>query len=215
MRTLASTRCSGSGPVHAPGNCASTRHVPTATSNSRCRFLLSAQRVDAAHDAVELDQLAVPIAGEQFLKRRARRLGHATRAQTGDARALRLSARNRRARAALDGHPIAQAHLEWQARIWTKMPFLGVLHEQQRPGRIDVSDDPFDPHGTSQRGRIADANLGDGGQTVQVPGAGCRVRCRCWCGCRVQGAAGLGAAATTPVSARRPGRAVSPCACGP
>ncbi len=42
--------------------------------------------------------------------------------------------------------------------------FLGVLHEQQRPGGVDVGDDAFDPHGAAERGGIADTNLGDAGQ---------------------------------------------------
>ena len=69
-----------------------------------------------------------------------------------------------------DGYAIAQTRVEAVAGHLDEDALLGVLHEQQRPGRVHVGDDPLDAHGTSQRGRIAAANLGDAGR----PGPGSR-----------------------------------------
>ena len=126
--------------------------------------LALAQRVDAADDAVELDHLAVPIAGEQFLERGSRRLGHAALAKTGHARGIDHRREIARRRAALDGHVVADAHLERQPAHLYENAFLGVLHEQQRPGGVDVGDDAFDADGAPERGGIADTNFGDAGQ---------------------------------------------------
>ena len=149
---------------------------PRSTSNSRCRFLLVVSgwtpRTMPSSSINWLSQSPVSSSWNDG------RAGSGMRPVPSRVTRGRFDDRREVAgrRAALDGHAVAHAHLEWQAAHLDEDAFLGVLHEQQRPGRVDVGDDPFDAHGSPERRR--DRRRGSrrcGSAELEVPGARCRV----------------------------------------
>ena len=122
------------------------------------------QRVDAADDAVELDVLAVPFAGEKVLERRA---GRHRQASGANPRHRRLEDDRRKVAGpghALDAYLIANGHRHGAAAHLDEDALPGVLHEQQAPLLVGVRHHPFDGNRLPEEGGVSGADDGDARQ---------------------------------------------------